>query len=138
MTTIRNRHGRTARTRSAVAPSSLHRARARRVPETTASRAARPQRRATVRRIAPLTKRGARPLLRLVVSNPDRPGGTPNAPRRGHLSLVGADATLPGALQTVGQPWAEAASRSHLLIVLGLAAAGLVALASSIGRLLST
>jgi len=78
-------------------------------------------------------------LLRLVASNPDKPKRIRKGPRRRHLTLVGATADLPvSILDRVDEPWSDTEPKSHVMIVLGLAAAGLVALATSIGRLLST
>jgi len=94
----------------------------------------RPGRRPAVRRLAPLTRRGVRPLLRLVASNPSI-ARSKSEVRPRHLSLVGAVAQ-PRA-DAVGEPWMALEPRSHVVGVLGLAAAGLVALATSIGRLLS-
>lgn len=139
MTTIRNRHSiRAARTAATLRTPSLRRVRAGRTSQSPTGQLAKPRRRPTVRRLAPLTKRGVRPLLRLVVSNPDKPKRIKTGPRRRHLTLVGAKAQLPIALlDPVGEPWSDSEPKSHVMIVLGLAAAGLVALATSIGRLLS-
>lgn len=138
--TTRNRHSiRAARAAATLRTSSLRRARGGRAGDAATGRFAKPRRRPTVRRLPPLTSRGVRPLLRLVVSNPDKPKRR-SAPRRRHLTLVGAKAAAlpPSLLETIGEPWTDSEPKSHVMIVLGLAAAGLVALATSIGRLLST
>lgn len=139
MTTIRNRHSiRAARTAETLRSAPLRRVHTRRASPASDGASATPRRRPAVRRLPPPTKRGVRPLLRLVVSNPSRPRRTTNGPRRSHLTLVGAGTPLPVALlEPLSEPWSDAEPRSHVLIVLGLAAAGLVALATSIGRLLS-
>lgn len=140
MTTISNRHSiRAARTAATLRTPSLRRVRTHRASQPATGQSAKPRRRPTVRRLPPLTKRGVRPLLRLVVSNPDKPKRVQKGPRRRHLTLVGASAQLPvSILDGVGEPWSDTDPKSHVMIVLGLAAAGLVALATSIGRLLST
>lgn len=134
MTTIRNQHSiRAGRTNAMIRTPALRRMRGGRE-----GRSETPRQRPTVRRLTPLTHRGVRPLLRLVASNPHLPRAE-NAPGRRHLRLVGATVSLPAPLQGPDdEPWVDAERSRHLLIVLGLAAAGLLALATSIGRLLST
>jgi hypothetical protein len=79
----------------------------------------------------------ATPLLRLVVSNPHVRALGEAITHRGHLTLVAARATPMGPAEHVTEPWAEDEPRAYLMIVLGLAAAGLVAVATSIGRLIT-
>lgn len=137
MTTIRNRHARrAARSTNTLRPSSLQRVRPSGVVQALPVPSMRPRRRPAVRRLPPLTSRSVRPLLRLVASNPSLPKPSVRTGPR-HLSLVAA-ATPASMLAPVTQPFADDTPRAHTMIVLCLAAAGLVALATSIGRLLMT
>jgi len=137
MTTTRNGPSiRAARPADTLRSPALYRAHADRVGALPLRRTARPRRRPTVRRPPPPTRRGVRPLLRLIVSNPGRPRPT-KARRRRHLTLVGPRTPVePYAPGASADPWSDAQPTSHMMIVLALAVAGLVALATSIGRLL--
>ncbi|MDG2305381.1 MAG: hypothetical protein P8R42_12185 [Candidatus Binatia bacterium] len=139
MTTIRNRHSsRAVHTAARIRTPSLRRIRTRGASDASTGSLAKPRRRPTVRRLPPLTSHGGRPLLRVVASNPHFAKKSAHTPRRRHLTLVGAAVLPTGLLQTTGEPWTHAEPKSHTMIVLGLAAAGLVALATAIGRLLTT
>ena len=105
MTTIRNgQSSRTARAGATTRTPGRRTLRGRTAPVPMSL--VRPRQRPTVRLLPPLTHRGVRPLLRLVISNPNHPAKGENRPRHHHLTLVGATAQLPAAvLAPTGEPW---------------------------------
>ncbi len=94
-----------------------------------------PARRPPFRQLPPDTTGTVRPLLRVVVSNP-HPLRVRHDRVPPHLFLVPMAPVEQRALEAPRDLWDTRDTRNHLWIVCGLAAAGLVALATSIGNLL--